>query len=59
MKALFKEATEQILNMPEEKFQRALEEAECGDLRWALEYGWNPDLDGFDQWKLCFRHMWE
>ncbi len=55
----FDRITEEIRNMSDAEFDAAMEEAECGDLRWALEYAWDSQLDKFRQWKLCFRHMWE
>ncbi len=49
----------EVRNMTDAEFDAAMDEAECGDLRWALEYAWNPQLDEFAQWKVCFKHMWE
>jgi len=59
MKTLFEKVAKEIAHMPDEEFLKLYEQSLCGELRWLIEYGWNPDLDEFDQWKLCFRHMWE
>lgn len=59
MKALFDIIQNEILNMTDTEFDTAIEQARCGDLRWSLEYAWNPELCKYLQWRICYRYMWE
>ena len=59
MRSDLAEVTKDIMNMSDEEFQAAMEEAECDDLRWLLEYAQNPFLEEYAQWRVCYRHMWE
>jgi hypothetical protein len=54
-----KKVFDEMLEMDQKDFDLMIKEAMCGELRWLLEYAWNPDLCQYAEYKLCFRHMWE
>lgn len=53
------QVAKELSELTDDKFHSLIEEARCGELRWLLEYGWNPDLDEFFEYKECYKHMWE
>lgn len=59
MKELFEQILKEIREMSDIEFDKAMEEAECGELRWSLEYAWNSELCEYLQWRMCYSHMWE